>query len=222
MPLSEHLRKLREEVKSLEKELHSLEDPEGTREYWVSRVEILSSKVSKKGKELLEDARKKLGECEENIKSVKNELSSKNEEINRLENDPTDHIEEQAEQMVRAYYEYVRRNYDKLAYDIETIFCIDDCDPNHLDYNFLPKSITICTKNHKVIAEEDDRYFSEELTGYVEERSFGMTLEPTDWYKEFLEKFYDALKKKLVDNNPFHETFKITFSEDYKFTLELR
>lgn len=217
----EQLQYLRFRANSLDIDIQRLNGPT-ERERLQKRVAMLEGRTSAKAMELYAEAKQELSECEGEISKLEGELSEVKTEITRLENDPTDHINEQVELMSNQFAKYVQKNYDTLAYDIETKFSINYCDPKCVEYSIKPKPIAISTEFRQfVIAEEKDNYFSSELTGVNHERCSTVNPPTTPWYKDFLERFYQALKEKIEEKNCYKDTFKITFHEDYTFTLGL-
>ncbi len=217
----ERLQYLRDRARSLDTDIQRLNGPT-ERERLQKRVAMLEGRTSAIAMELYAEAKQGLSECEGEISKLEGELSEVKTEITRLENDPTDHINEQVGIMVTQFFKYVDNHFDGLAFEIESKFRINDCNPKFVKYNFRPESVSISTEDtQRVIAEEKDNYFSSELTGCNNERCSTWTPPTTPWYKDFLEKFYQALKDKLVEMNTHKETFKITFHEDYTFTLGL-
>lgn len=221
MSVIERLKALRNKKTVLERELDELVNPKtGARKILDKRVKKLSEKTSEKGRALYEAAVKELGECDNKIACFTRELEETNAELEKMENDPTEHIEEQVSRMVAAFYEYVKEHFDELADSIETRYKIGDCNPDHVEYRFSPAPVTIFTENLGFIAREEDRYFSRELTGYVDDICYTITPPTTSWYRDYLNAFHKKLKEKLVQDNPYKDTFKVTFKK-YEFTLEL-
>ncbi len=220
MSVSERLNELLDKRNDLKQELWDLDNPAGKKQKLFARVDKLANKQSDRAKDLYEAAKEELTKCEERIAKLEKDLDTTVAEINRLENDPTDHIEEQTSLMVTKFYEFVKENYGTLSYNITSTYHIKNCDPKFVNYESCPMLVSIVSESGSFFAQEKDRYFSRELTGYVNDRCYTVTPPTTPWYRDFLNAFYKRLREKLVEDNPFKETFMITF-ENYEFTLEL-
>lgn len=219
MSVLKYLEELREKSKSLKK---SLADLTVIRDNLAKNVKLYAGRTSSVAQTLYNESSAKLAENEKEIRAKTEEYCSVSAEIERLENDPKNHIEEQTMLMANAFFEYVKKNFDELARQATTHFKVEFCDPNSIEYEVhQPRNVQIRNVAKYIpIAEECDRYFSSALTGYVNDVCATYTPDPSHWYQEYLKKFYAELKKKLIEDNPYKDTFRIKFN-GFTFILDL-
>lgn len=197
---------------------------------WRKKKELksLSSPLSKK---LHEEASTELLEAEKRVKNAEQTLSKLEatyEELLQLleefENSPAKYIEEQSSLMTQQLVNCVNEHELRLSrWQKANFFILLE---EHEDrYGDTPTgNIKICCPavTPDLFATSTDFYFEECLY----EASWGpfdnRYVLYTDWFKNYQNSFFSALKVKITTAFEEHPNFKAQFTDDSHFTLELR
>jgi len=216
-----------------EKEYNYLSELQSEYRTLLDRQEKLASKTSDEAQKLLKDVSEKIKILEELIDKVIENLRDLTQEYDRLYKKlsklPGQYIKEQVFLMIKDFMLFVNKHKAKLAKNIETEFHIVP-ETKSTKWNKRTGSYSYPTGNFEI---KQSASFSTIVasSGFPFTPSlYKASLEPdewwkvshTYWFKQYHSDFLAEFKKNLLVSFKNSSTFKITFTGNSHFTLELR
>ena len=170
-------------------------------------IAYLETKTSQTAKNLLDSYRKELKEAKKHqknilikIHSLEEKLLDINTSISNLKIEPSDPINEQITRIVNAFFKHVEVNFQEIAKQFHQTYKVI-VDANEFKCIYIriieDKNVAPWYQNEEIIN-------SQEISSCLIE----------DYFK----KIFSLFKTKLIEENPFKDTFNITFN-DFKFSF---
>ena len=182
----------------------------------LEEVEQQTSKV--------EDEKKKI---QETIQKLEEELESVQKRVKELEDNPQEYVEEQAKNMAKQLKEYVGEHEEELGIAFTSVMTIkaqkEEVPDSYGAYWIPTGNVLIADKTKNTIAESNEFYMTEELYEFKRDDWYNnVSIYRTEWFSRYLKLFYQVLRREIEEAFENHPNFKVKFTDDTHFTIELR
>jgi len=228
------LKEVREELrKKLEDVTTTLISLTNSKLLLEQRVENLRTRFSPLAKSLLEKVQKDLDTLNQEVDTVEEQktqleqaLAENQRNIVEREDNYSSYIKEQSYMMVSTFLQYVKEHALEIGLELNKAYSFipvtsyeDDryggCHVPTGNFGIYDKS----TKSFVVTS--SDFYFNKKLYDFKRGTYEELVCIYSDWYKEYQYRFASVFSDTLAEHYNYGETFKLTFSSNQDFTLEL-
>lgn len=196
------------------------------REQILKKSSGLAKRVLAKVEEYIVTAERAMKKAQKTLQGLNKKLENVLRRERECEENPIEYIEEHTPIMVQKLKEYVEEHEIDLGINIKSemeicpkmISVTDDLG----EYN-KPDGNVVISMGAIIISESNEFYFKNKIVFIAKDtRSKKMIIMNTEWFEKYLQLFHKALRIKIEEAFENHPNFKVKFTDDTHFTIELR
>lgn len=213
-----------EELDSKEEELRQLKEK---KKKFSGRSSELAKRILSDVEEQIYKAEVEKKEALEALQKLRDELESIQKRVRELEDNPQEYVEEQAKNMAQQLKEYVGEHEEELGIAFTSVMTIKaqmEKEPDRYGDYWIPTgNVLITDKTKNTIACSSEFYMTEELYEFKRDDWYNnVSIYSTEWFSRYLKLFYQVLRREIEEAFENHPNFKVKFTDNTHFTIELR